>query len=134
MNWDAIGSIGEIVGALGVILTLGYLAIQIRQNTESVQAASELGLSNRSAEWMSMMALNPELTTIHDKAAEDPNSLTPEEKSRFMWLVAELFMIYEGHYQLYLRGHLSEMSWINARFSGKSNRRRMVGRAAVAVT
>lgn len=26
MNWDAIGAIGEILGALGVIVTLGYLA------------------------------------------------------------------------------------------------------------
>ena len=111
MNWDAIGAIGEILGALGVIFTLGYLAVQIRQNTDSLQAASELGLSNRSADWMSMMALNSELAVIHDKAAEDPKSLTPEEKARFIWLVAEMFMIFEGHYQLYARGHITEKSW-----------------------
>jgi hypothetical protein len=28
MNWDAIGAIGEILGALAVVLTLGYLAIR----------------------------------------------------------------------------------------------------------
>jgi hypothetical protein len=33
MNWEAIGAIGEIVGAAGVVLTLVYLANQIRQNT-----------------------------------------------------------------------------------------------------
>ena len=33
MNWDAIGAIGEIIGALAVFLTLVYLATQIRQNT-----------------------------------------------------------------------------------------------------
>ena len=32
MNWEAIGAIGEILGAAGVIVTLGYLAFQIRQN------------------------------------------------------------------------------------------------------
>ena len=33
MNWEAIGAIGEVVGAIGVVVTLGYLAYQIRQNT-----------------------------------------------------------------------------------------------------
>ena len=40
MNWDAIGAIGETVGALAVFLTLIYLAIQIRQNTKAVKAAA----------------------------------------------------------------------------------------------
>ncbi len=38
MNWDAIGAVGEVVGAVGVILTLGYLAVQIRQNTAMMTA------------------------------------------------------------------------------------------------
>jgi len=29
MNWDAIGAIGELIGAAVVVATLGYLAIQI---------------------------------------------------------------------------------------------------------
>ena len=33
MNWDAIGAIGELVGASAVVVTLVYLAIQIRENT-----------------------------------------------------------------------------------------------------
>jgi len=31
MNWDAVGAIGEIIGAAAVVATLGYLAIQMRQ-------------------------------------------------------------------------------------------------------
>jgi len=33
MNWDAFGAIAEAIGALGVMLTLLYLAFQTRQNT-----------------------------------------------------------------------------------------------------
>ena len=36
MNWEALGAIGEIVGAIAVVLTLGYLAVQMRQNTRVV--------------------------------------------------------------------------------------------------
>ena len=30
MDWNALGAIGEIVGAVAVVATLGYLAVQIR--------------------------------------------------------------------------------------------------------
>lgn len=30
MNWEAIGAIGDILGAIAVIATLGYLAVQIK--------------------------------------------------------------------------------------------------------
>ena len=30
MNWDAIGAVGEMVGAVAVVLTLVYLAVQSR--------------------------------------------------------------------------------------------------------
>ena len=38
MNWEAIGAIGEITGATGVIISVAYLAIQIRKNTASLNA------------------------------------------------------------------------------------------------
>jgi hypothetical protein len=40
LNWEAIGAVGEVVGAAGVIASLVYLAVQIRHNTRSVEAAT----------------------------------------------------------------------------------------------
>jgi hypothetical protein len=40
MNWEALGAIGEIVGTVAVVVTLGYLAVQIRQNTRTMRAPS----------------------------------------------------------------------------------------------
>ena len=37
MNWDAIGAIGEVTGAVGVLVTLLYLAYQIRLNSKLLQ-------------------------------------------------------------------------------------------------
>ncbi len=31
MNWDAIGAIGEIVGAIGVVVSVAYLALQVKE-------------------------------------------------------------------------------------------------------
>ena len=40
MNWDAIGSLAEMLGAAGVIVSLVYLSSQIRTNTKTVKAAA----------------------------------------------------------------------------------------------
>ena len=34
MNWDAIGAVGEILGAIAVLITLIYLATQVRRSNE----------------------------------------------------------------------------------------------------
>lgn len=39
MIWDAIGAVGETIGALAVFITLIYLALQIRQNTRAVNSS-----------------------------------------------------------------------------------------------
>lgn len=40
MNWDAMGAIGEVLSAIAVLVTLVYLGIQIRQNTEAMKVAA----------------------------------------------------------------------------------------------
>jgi hypothetical protein len=42
MNWEAIGAVGEIVGAVAVVITLAYLAIQVRQNNRMMQRQAHL--------------------------------------------------------------------------------------------
>jgi len=39
MNWDAIGAIAELAGALAVIATLAYLAVQLRQNSALLKSS-----------------------------------------------------------------------------------------------
>jgi hypothetical protein len=40
MNWDAVGAVAELLGAVGVILSLVYLAAQIKQNTRASRAST----------------------------------------------------------------------------------------------
>ena len=40
MNWDALGAIGELIGAVAVIATLVYVAAQVRENTKSLEGSS----------------------------------------------------------------------------------------------
>ena len=40
MNWEAISAIGQIVGALAVVVSLIYLATEIRSNARSARQLS----------------------------------------------------------------------------------------------
>lgn len=42
MDWEAVGAVGEIVGAVAVVATLAYLALQVRQNTRMMQRDAHL--------------------------------------------------------------------------------------------
>ena len=57
MNWDAIGAVGEILGAAAVVVTLIYLAAQLRQNTNSMQAAAYNTWADNRAKWQDAMNL-----------------------------------------------------------------------------
>jgi hypothetical protein len=45
MDWNAIGAIGEIVGATAVVVTLIFLTFQLRQNTKAVDESRRATLS-----------------------------------------------------------------------------------------
>ena len=64
MNWDAIGAIGEIVGAFGVMVTLIYLALQIRQNSKTIEAQMYQARSEVSANRYGQIADSPYLAAM----------------------------------------------------------------------
>ena len=111
MNWDAIGAIGEIIGAVAVVLSLIYLGFQIRHNSISSRAQSELTMIHRFADWHGRAAEHPELANHWDNAIEDSGRLTDEDARQLLFYIAELFLITEGCFELYRKGFISESSW-----------------------
>ncbi len=65
MNWDAIGAIGEILGAIAVLGTLIYLAAQIRQNTASVTTATYESMMAGITDINLVVASNPEVASSY---------------------------------------------------------------------
>ncbi len=83
MTLEDLGNIGEFVGAIGVIVSLAYLAIQIRQNTKSVRAATFQEAARDLAESADLLTRDPELTRIYFAAARDFESMPRGERQRF---------------------------------------------------
>jgi hypothetical protein len=64
MNWDALGAVSELVGAAAVVLTPGYLAVQIRQTGNSTRQQSYHDRVTRRAECFVNMVESDDITRI----------------------------------------------------------------------
>ena len=92
MNWDAVGAIGEVVGAFAVVMTLIYLSVQTRQNTKAVRHASARGVQEDANAWRFRIVESPEVSELFRKGLRDPESLEANDKYRFrMFLDALVF-------------------------------------------
>ena len=64
MNWDAIGAIGELIGAVAVVVTLIYVARQIHQANAQTQAAARYSFIEAYGEMNTSITNNKEVASI----------------------------------------------------------------------
>jgi len=100
MNWEAIGAIGEIAGAIAVIVTIGYLAIQIRQNTSALRSVATQGVTDEAAASYHVLCTDPDLCSIFIRGSNSPDDLNDVEIGRFysFWLMT-FFRMQNWHLQ-----------------------------------
>jgi hypothetical protein len=112
MDWNALGAIGQIVAAAGVIISLVYLSRQIAQNTRSLKNANAALVQSNFQQLARQAYLDRDLADLVIRAMADAEDLPPAERlaSRayfFDWLkTAEI-----AHHQ-YRCGELDESLWV----------------------
>ena len=112
MTIQDLGSIGEFVAAIATLITLLYLAIQIRQNTRSVRSSTYqavLDSSNR----MNQLLGEPDLQRIYRLGRKDPKQLNEEDLIRFQWLLGQLLNLYEGLFLQHQQGAIDDDFFLN---------------------
>jgi hypothetical protein len=109
VNWDAIGAIGEVVGAVGVIATLGYLAVQIRQNNVHLAEnakISRLGALESNAksanQFRELLLTNPDLSELYARGCESYSALDSAERPRFGMVLRNMFQTSQIAHARYL--------------------------------
>jgi hypothetical protein len=71
VNWEAISAIGQLVGALAVVISLIYVAREIRSNARSARLASVGTL----IQWLGQITQHPHLAELWDRGLRDYESL-----------------------------------------------------------
>jgi hypothetical protein len=91
VDLDTLAKLGEFVGGFFVVVSLVYLAHQVRQNTKSLQTENYARVLDRMSTLQSRLSVDAELNRLVVIGAEDPGRLSRMERIRFSWALYELF-------------------------------------------
>jgi hypothetical protein len=98
MNWEAIGAISSILSAIAVIATLGYVAVQIRQNTSALRSAATQGAHDQSASMYDLLAADAALSDIFVRGLNAPDVLDRIETGRFYAFLLTVMVRFQNWY------------------------------------
>jgi hypothetical protein len=111
INWNALGSTAEFVAAIGVIASLVYLAVQIRQNTQSIRASTYEAMVRGSGEFLLPLIQDRDLAKSFERAVDRWSQMDYEEQVQVMYLLTQLFRNWENAYYQYRQGTLEPWLW-----------------------
>lgn len=108
MTLQDLGSIGEFLGAVGVMVSLIYLALQIRHNTRAVNASSNHAIDQSFGRVLALLIENERAAAVFSRGVESLEGLAPEERNIFYSLLALLFKEFENAFFHYRQRLISE--------------------------
>ncbi len=106
MNWDALGAMGELFGALAVVLTLGYLAVQVKQNSQGMRVAAKLDIERNYNEYTDLILQDSELLELQMKGMAG-QELEVIEEVKFSLLMQRATRHFSSMYYQYIERQLS---------------------------
>ncbi len=110
MNWEAIGAIGEIVGALAVVISLLYLATQIRTQNREARTASAHEILEAFRGALALLK-DRESADIFLRGTSDYDALDDVEKMQYIAIAQNFLRVWEEAYYQYREQRLQEHVW-----------------------
>lgn len=108
---EALGNIGDFVGGIAVVVTLIYLAVQIRQNTRSTRTQSWQAAVASVSDWSREVGRDPESARILQEGSADFGALSDLERVQFNLLMNAFLRNCENiHYQ-FSNGAIDQSTW-----------------------
>ena len=103
---ENLGNIGDFLGGIGVVITLIYLAVQIRQNTRQLRSDSAAaqtrsleGTNTDISKWIAGIVANRDVAELWGKGLVDIDSLDATDRLRFDYLGMQLLQAWQAVYR-----------------------------------
>src|SRR6187551_3814115 len=97
MNWEAISALGQIIGAMAVVISVIYLALQVRSNARQTRLASMRSMSDAFNGFLQGLAGNPQMGELWYRGVTDYESIQGVDLPRYNALIDHLFRILRRH-------------------------------------
>ena len=116
MNWEALGAIGEIVGAAGVIVSLLYLASQVRSNSRQLRHASAQAVLDKLNGLIGQLAFTAGAGDVWTRGLSGLDALKDDEELvRFSSMLLQAFWAYEEVLHYRRAGLVEDWAWTHAK-------------------
>jgi hypothetical protein len=112
MTLSDLGDLGDFLGGIGVIVTLIYLAIQIRRNTYAVRSASLDSAYAAHMEFQRTVWSDSELNKLWFDGLLEKRELSDTERERFLFMLISCARLWEGAYFKVNEGSLESKAWV----------------------
>jgi len=112
MSLDDLANLGQIIGALAVVISLIYVAFQIRQNTNAIRSATAQTVHEHFANWYQLIAADAELAQIAANGLRDYSSLSEQERVRFIATFMSFISYSQNAFLKWREGLLKPALWL----------------------
>jgi len=109
MNWEAIGAVAETMAAVGVIITLVYLAAQIKESNRTNTAVALQHMAAKSQDRLIAVASNPSLAAVFGKSFND---LDETQQNQAMFFMRALYQDLHDQYRQSQLGFVPKSSLV----------------------
>ena len=112
MSLNDLANLGQIIGAVAVVISLFYVASQIRQNTNAVRSATAQTVHEHFANWYRLVAADGELARIVANGLRDYGSLSEQERVRFVAAFMSFLSYSQNAFLKWREGLLASPLWL----------------------
>ena len=111
MDVNAIGAIGNVVAATGVMISLAYLGLQIRNQVREARVKAVHQLTENFRSFLQSLAESEQLANIWIHGIKDFESLAAVDRLRLSCALGNAFRIFDNLYNHYLEGFIDTDAW-----------------------
>ena len=111
INLAKVNPLLEFFGGVAVLMGLVFVGLELRQNTEAVQAATLQSLTEQSQEYLLLLASDGDVNAIWRQGVADLSELDEGETSRFTFLYRAQWIRFQNAYLQWRRGTLDDEDW-----------------------
>src|SRR5207253_6410777 len=107
MTLNDLANVGQIIGAVAGVISLIYVALQIRQNTNAVRSATAQTVHEHFAKWYHLVAPDDNLSQIVVNG-----SLSEKERVRFIATFMGFLSYSQNAFLKWREGLLVSLFWV----------------------
>jgi hypothetical protein len=111
MTLEQIFFISQTIAALGVVASLIFVGLQVRDSAKAVRSATAQAVQDNYSSWYLTLASNESALATSTKGFVDLNSLTTAEKAQFVCTYMAFLSHSQNAFHQWRQGHLANELW-----------------------